>query len=152
MALSLLYFPGLMTPNEHKMLEEVNTPHGRWWVPFNWCFNLIKDLRIQGMIADDYLMKTLMEEIMSYRSNLGMLYNYDWISIPLVYTQVTTLAVYTFFIGCILGRQFLDPAKGYLGHEVDIYVPVFTVLQFFFYMGWMKVNGRICLDIILTTI
>ena len=67
------------------------------------------------------------------------LLDYDWISIPLVYTQVVTLAVYTFFLSSLMGRQFLDPSKGLEGHDVDMYVPIFTFLQFFFYMGWLKV-------------
>lgn len=54
--------------------------------------------------------------------------------------QVTTLAVYTYFLGSIFGQQFLDPSQGYAGHDVDLYVPVFTILQFFFYMGWLKVR------------
>jgi len=54
--------------------------------------------------------------------------------------QVATLAVYTFFIGCLFGRQFLDPAQSYEGYSVDLFVPFFTVLQFFFYMGWLKVS------------
>ncbi len=58
---------------------------------------------------------------------------------PCSSSQVTSLAVYTFFLGCVFGRQFLDPKQGYEGHDVDLYVPVFTLLQFFFYMGWLKV-------------
>ena len=50
-----------------------------------------------------------------------------------------TLAVYTYFLTTLMGRQFLDPSKNYDGHEVDFYFPVFTFLQFFFYMGWLKV-------------
>ena len=38
-----------------------------------------------------------------------------------------------------MGRQFLDPVKNYPGHTMDLVVPVFTFLQFFFYMGWLKV-------------
>ena len=57
----------------------------------------------------------------------------------MVVLQVTTLAVYTFFIGCLFGRQFLDASQGYDGHDVDLYIPFFTLLQFFFYMGWLKV-------------
>ena len=38
-----------------------------------------------------------------------------------------------------MGRQFLDPQKNYKGHEIDLVVPWFTFLQFFFYMGWLKV-------------
>ena len=65
--------------------------------------------------------------------------SYDWISVPLVYTQVVTLAVYSFFLASLMGRQFLDPGKNYPGHSMDLVVPVFTFLQFFFYMGWLKV-------------
>ena len=42
-----------------------------------------------------------------------------------------------------MGRQFLDPTKKIKGHEADLVVPVFTFLQFFFYMGWLKVGRNI---------
>ncbi len=51
-----------------------------------------------------------------------------------------TLAVYTFLLSTLMGRQFLDPSKKYEGHEADLVIPVFTFLQFFFYMGWLKVR------------
>eukprot|EP00095_Tigriopus_kingsejongensis_P010376 snap_masked-scaffold251_size238241-processed-gene-1.5 protein:Tk10376 transcript:snap_masked-scaffold251_size238241-processed-gene-1.5-mRNA-1 annotation:"best1_pig ame: full" len=54
------------------------------------------------------------------------------------YFSVVTLAVYSFLLSTLMGRQFLDPSKKHLGHEVDLVVPVFTFLQFFFYMGWLK--------------
>lgn len=50
------------------------------------------------------------------------------------------MAVYSFFLACLIGRQFLDPAQGYPGHNVDFYLPIFTLLQFFFYVGWLKVQ------------
>lgn len=53
--------------------------------------------------------------------------------------QVVTLATYSYFGFAILGRQFLDPEQGYANHKVDFYVPIFTFLQFIFYMGWLKV-------------
>ena len=42
---------------------------------------------------------------------------------------MVTLAVYTFFFATLMGRQFLDPSKGYDGHDVDVMVPLFTFLQ-----------------------
>lgn len=54
------------------------------------------------------------------------------------------MAVYSFFLACLVGRQFLDPAQGYPGHDVDLYLPVFTLLQFFFYVGWLKVMEVTC--------
>ncbi|KAA0187451.1 hypothetical protein HAZT_HAZT006174, partial [Hyalella azteca] len=53
--------------------------------------------------------------------------------------KVVTLAVYTFAICTIMGRQLLDPSRGLKGNSVDMYVPTFTILHFFFYMGWLKV-------------
>jgi len=64
----------------------------------------------------------------------------DSIKAGLKLLQVATLAVYTFFIGCLFGRQFLEPEQKYEGYSVDLIVPFFTVLQFFFYMGWLKVS------------
>ncbi len=76
---------------------------------------------------------------MGFRSNLGGLLSYDWISVPLVYMQVVTLSTWTYFLGCILGRQYLNPVKGHAGYEMDLYFPVFTFLEFIFYIGWLKV-------------
>ena len=77
-----------------------------------------------------------LHRIRNYHRKLGC---YDWINMPLVYTQVVTIATYGFFGFCLIGRQFLDPHKKYPHNEVDLIVPFFTVLQFLFYIGWIKV-------------
>uniref|UniRef100_A0A224YNY8 Bestrophin homolog n=1 Tax=Rhipicephalus zambeziensis TaxID=60191 RepID=A0A224YNY8_9ACAR len=79
-------------------------------------------------------------EMHEFRGCCGMLYSYDWISIPLVYTQVVTLAIYTYFLATVMGRQYLSSSSG---DEIDLYIPVFTILQFFFYMGWLKVAEQL---------
>lgn len=43
--------------------------------------------------------------------------------------QVTTLAVYVYFIASLMGNQYLDPSKGYPTHIIDLFVPIFTFLQ-----------------------
>lgn len=63
--------------------------------------------------------------------------------------QVVTLAVYSFFLVCLIGRQFLDPSQGYPGHDLDLYVPIFTLLQFFFYAGWLKVRNAVTCRLLL---
>lgn len=47
--------------------------------------------------------------------------------------QIVTLSIYTFFLFCLFGRQFTG------GESLDPVFPIFTVLQFIFYMGWFKV-------------
>uniref|UniRef100_A0A8C0KJ72 Bestrophin n=1 Tax=Canis lupus dingo TaxID=286419 RepID=A0A8C0KJ72_CANLU len=131
---------GFMTPAECKHLEKLSLPHNTFWVPWVWFANLSMKAWIGGRIRDPVLLQSLLDEMNILRTQCGHLFAYDWISIPLVYTQVVTVAVYSFFLACLVGRQFLNPAKAYPGHELDLVVPVFTFLQFFFYAGWLKVR------------
>ncbi|XP_063596336.1 bestrophin-3-like isoform X2 [Penaeus indicus] len=132
---------GFMTSNEKKIFDDLDakTSHPKYWMPLVWAGSIVSRARKEGRIRDDFAVKTIIDEINRFRGLCGGLLSYDWISIPLVYTQVVTLAVYTFFLGTIMGRQFLDPAQKIPNHTLDFYVPIFTLLQFFFYMGWLKV-------------
>ncbi|XP_017566151.2 bestrophin-3 [Pygocentrus nattereri] len=134
---------GFMTQEERKIFENLKSPHLKYWVPVVWFTNLASKARKEGRIKDSVDLQTILNEMNRFRSWCSTLFGYDWVGIPLVYTQVVTLAVYTFFSACIIGRQFLDPAQGYQGHDLDLYVPVFTLLQFFFYSGWLKVAEQL---------
>ncbi|XP_069480000.1 bestrophin-1 [Ambystoma mexicanum] len=134
---------GLMTLDEHSKFENLSSPHNKFWIPCVWFANLAVKARNEGRIRDNVDLHLILNELNSLRTQCGKLYGYDWISVPLVYTQVVTVAVYSFFLACLIGRQFLNPEKGYPGHELDLYVPVFTLLQFFFYAGWLKVAEQL---------
>ncbi|XP_037701646.1 bestrophin-3 [Choloepus didactylus] len=134
---------GFMTADERKLFDRLKSPHLKYWVPFIWFGNLAAKARNEGRIRDSVDLQSLMTEMNRYRSWCSLLFGYDWVGIPLVYTQVVTLAVYTFFFACLIGRQFLDPTKGYAGHDLDLYIPIFTLLQFFFYAGWLKVAEQL---------
>ncbi|XP_001369557.1 bestrophin-3 isoform X2 [Monodelphis domestica] len=134
---------GFMTAEERKLFDHLKSPHLKYWVPFIWFGNLASKARKEGRIRDSVDLQSLMTEMNRYRSWCSLLFGYDWVGIPLVYTQVVTLAVYTFFFACLIGRQFLDPTKGYAGHDLDLYIPIFTLLQFFFYAGWLKVAEQL---------
>ena len=78
-------------------------------------------------------------EILNIRNMLHSLLCYEWINVPLVYTQVVTIAVYSFFIASLLGSQSLEPEADNKERRIDLYLPVFTILKFIFYIGWLKV-------------
>ncbi|XP_059402471.1 bestrophin-2-like [Carassius carassius] len=141
--MSHLVQAGLMTAEELKQLEELPSPHNKFWVPCMWFVSLAMRARSEGRINNDVAMTAILNELNTLRSQCMRLFGYDWISLPLVYTQVVTVAVYSFFLACLIGRQFLDPAQGYPGHHLDFYLPVFTLLQFFFYVGWLKVAEQL---------
>ncbi|KAJ8373774.1 hypothetical protein SKAU_G00043540 [Synaphobranchus kaupii] len=134
---------GFMTAEERKIFENLKSPHLKYWVPVVWFTNLASKARKEGRIQDSVDLQTILNEMNHFRTWCSTLFGYDWVGIPLVYTQVVTLAVYTFFLACIIGRQFLDPQLGYPGHDLDLYVPIFTLLQFFFYSGWLKVAEQL---------
>lgn len=37
----------------------------------------------------------------------GDLFSYDWINVPLAYTQMVSIAVYSYFLLTIISRQYI---------------------------------------------
>ncbi|NXX21134.1 BEST4 protein, partial [Podargus strigoides] len=134
---------GFMTQDERKKFESLHSDFNKYWIPCVWFTNLAAQARRDGRIHDDVALRLLMDELNLYRAKCSMLFHYDWISIPLVYTQVVTIAVYSFFAFCLIGRQFLEPLEPGQDVDLDMYVPLSTLLQFFFYAGWLKVAEQI---------
>lgn len=132
---------GLLLENERKIMESMDSAFPKYpkhWMPIVWAASIIMKARKEGLIRDDFAVKTIIDELNNFRGRCGTLMYYDFINIPLVYTQVVTIAVYSFFICSILAHQWTEFKKDtYEG--LDFYVPVFITLQFFFYMGWLKV-------------
>lgn len=133
---------GLMEESESLVIQDLNKKfpnYSKHWLPLVWATSIITRARKEGRIRDDFAVKTILDEINSFRKNCGILITFDRISIPLVYTQVVTLAVYTYFLSALMGHQYVE-GEGYI---FDLYFPVFTLLQFFFYMGWLKVAEQL---------
>ena len=85
------------------------------------------------------------------REGLTGILSYDWVCVPLVYTQLVTLAVYSYFAAALLGAQWVVPESseayrdlyktslGDQGAKLDLWYPFFLTLQFAFFVGWLKV-------------
>ncbi|KAI4502830.1 hypothetical protein M0802_001874 [Mischocyttarus mexicanus] len=130
---------GLLLENELSVFQGLNAKFpkpSKHWLPIVWASSIVTRARKEGRIRDDFAVKTLIDELNKFRGMCGNLIHYDTISVPLVYTQVVTLAVYTYFLTSVMGRQWIQTSNA---STIDLYFPVFTTLQFFFYMGWLKV-------------
>ncbi|XP_014276137.1 bestrophin-4 isoform X2 [Halyomorpha halys] len=135
---------GFMTRMELEMYTAVPTTDiNTYWFPCSWFVSLLKDACSKNKINDACGLKLIMEEFNEFRSKCGLLWSYDWVSIPLVYTQVVMVATYSFFLAALVGRQYVNESKKEPQMEVDKYFPVFTVLQFLFYMGLLKVAEQL---------
>ena len=114
------------------------------------------------MIVSEFYFTILQKNLedLYYDKTCGLI-GYAWINIPLVYTQLVTMAVHIFFFVRLFGMQYLHPTKyllvdgeyvqvepdtpnavnlvGYNDTLQDFYVPFFTIMQFIFFFGWLKV-------------
>ncbi|KAK3585084.1 hypothetical protein CHS0354_004273 [Potamilus streckersoni] len=134
---------GFITHDEAVLWESVECKYHKFWVPLMWVNSLLTEARKEGRIETDFGLRMIMEPLADFRDKCSICFVYDWITIPLVYTQVTTLSVYIFFLACLVGRQYTEPGKGGPGYDYDLFIPGFTMLQFFFYMGWLKVAEQL---------
>ncbi|XP_059607651.1 bestrophin-4-like isoform X3 [Phlebotomus argentipes] len=135
---------GLLVESERVIMADLNSRfprHSKHWMPIVWAASIVTRARKEGRIRDDFAVKTVIDELNKFRGQCGMLISYDTISVPLVYTQVVTLAVYSYFIASIMASQWYEDKKVEDGNlnKIDLYFPVFSTLQFFFYMGWLKI-------------
>ncbi|KAI6176378.1 Bestrophin-like protein [Aphelenchoides bicaudatus] len=128
----------LMTEEEFDLFTTMNAPHGKWFVPLMWMINLIKREKQKGKI-DSIQFQMLLDQLFKFRDGFAMLYVYDWVKIPLVYTQVVAIATYGYFFICLLGRQPKLDIKS-MQTEITILFPIFTTFQMLFYVGWLKVG------------
>lgn len=133
---------GLLTEEEYELFNQVDIqidPHKGWFVPLNWIQSLVVKCYEQKRLTHTNELKFLLDELHKYRRKFSNLFQHQWVNIPLVYTQVATIAVYGYFGLCLIGRQY--PHRPTNAKEtVDMYVPVVTILQFLFYVGWLKVG------------
>ncbi|KAL3997739.1 Bestrophin RFP-TM chloride channel family protein [Acanthocheilonema viteae] len=140
-SLSDLVESGLLTDTELKLLNETSRDikNVRWMIPLHWVQQIVMD-ELNDNAPPQAIVNQFMQELRAYRTAFRKLFCYDWVCVPLVYTQVAALATYTYFGFCLIGRQYLDPSKKYRNHEVDLIIPIFTIVQFLFFVGWFKVG------------
>jgi len=128
----------LMTEEEYDMYTSTNAPHGKWFIPTMWILNLLKQKHREKAI-DSVQLDMLLRQVFAFRDGFAMLYVYDWVKIPLVYTQVVAIATYGYFFICLIGRQPKLDMKS-MEKEITILFPIFTTFQMLFYVGWLKVG------------
>jgi hypothetical protein len=113
------------------------TGYSKNWLPICWAASICCRARIDGRIKDDFALKTIIEELNRFRSQCGTLMNYAVVCIPLVYVQVVTIAVYTYFLTMLIAKQPVQETNKEL--TLFDHFPFLISLQFMFYMGWLKV-------------
>ena len=76
----------------------------KWFLPLVWAADICARALSEGFIRPQTV-RALIAEICHIRGKLTGVMNHDWVSVPLVYTQVVTLAVYFYFTAALIGAQ-----------------------------------------------
>jgi hypothetical protein len=119
---------GLMTKQELLMIRKIECRNTRWQAPLDWIVNKV----IFPSEAQPVVKVAFCGSVNNFRNGMRQLFTYDWICIPLVYTQTVAIVVYGYFMFALIGHQ-------YIGKTIDLYVPWLSILQFVFYVGWFNV-------------
>merc|ERR1712223_432125 len=106
-------------------------------MPLKWSVELVHKAQKDGLIASAPGYAGLLGQLSSFRSALTSVATYGHIPVPLVYTQVVTLAVYVYFAVALIGEQWIIYRKP--GDEIDLWYPIFMTVKFLFYFGWLRV-------------
>eukprot|EP00095_Tigriopus_kingsejongensis_P010375 snap_masked-scaffold251_size238241-processed-gene-1.4 protein:Tk10375 transcript:snap_masked-scaffold251_size238241-processed-gene-1.4-mRNA-1 annotation:"Bestrophin-2 " len=80
---------GILMEEEKKIMEKLDdsVKQPKYWIPIIWAGAIVTRARKENRIKDDYSLKAVIEELDKYRSKASTLLDYDWITVPLVYTQ-----------------------------------------------------------------
>ncbi|KAF8372673.1 best-8 [Pristionchus pacificus] len=130
---------GFMEEEEKELIEELDIDADKYWMPCNWACSLAWRLKESNNLTSETPLMHIVTEIKNFRSNLSTLCNFDWVPVPVAYPQVVYFAVYIYFLLGLIGRQVIIGLEAENKDTIDIVFPFMTVLQFVFYVGWVKV-------------
>jgi len=149
--LSGLIKDGLMTKEEFSMIQKIRAeelPHNSWWwLPLVWCANLLEEAREKGCIRSERMLISINQELLAYRQSCAHMIDFQMVRFPLIYSQVVTFAVWSYFLLAIIGfAQYLigdpDSEGREVSQQIDLYFPIFTVISFVVIAGWLKVAQK----------
>ena len=109
-SLEHLVYVGVMTEAELRMFRRLDekTQANKWFLPLVWAARMVGTGVTEGFIPPPAA-TALTQEINDVRERLQSLLSYDWVSVPLVYTQTVTIATYLYFAIALIGSQWVSP-------------------------------------------
>ncbi|KAM7538606.1 hypothetical protein Aperf_G00000055124 [Anoplocephala perfoliata] len=131
---------GILTQHEGDLIDTTDPVAAQPFLPLVWATAISMRAEKDGYVKNPHTLVNLIQVINQFRESLLRLFLMDKVCVPLVYTQVVTLAVYSYFLSSIIGRQFIiNTSINSEPYRKDYYVPIYTILEFIVYMGWLKV-------------
>ena len=82
-----------------------------FWMPLVWAGSIVIRARKENRVKNDQTVQALITQINEFRSKAAKLLHYDWVPVPLVYTQVSCQHFLLACALCILTSFWLPKNK-----------------------------------------
>ncbi|CAJ0593764.1 unnamed protein product [Cylicocyclus nassatus] len=128
--------PALMTEVEKTKLENEDIKRA-YWLPIEWAIQHLRKCYYRGQL-EEYHFSTLCGTVLRYREMMHSILSFDWINVPLVYTQVVHICICAYFsIKCFSNQPIYE--EGEKTWINDFVIPLYAIFEFVFFVGWLKV-------------
>jgi len=122
------------TKREVKLIECHGDLGRVWWIPLSWCMTMIKSSKENKTVPSEQ--KILIDQIAKFQARLENVDTFDYVILPPLYRQTVRFAVWIYFILSLIGSQAQKD-------EPYIFLPIFLILRFIFFVGWLEVAEAI---------
>lgn len=129
--------PSLLTEAEKSRIEAEDIKRV-YWMPIEWATQLLKKCYRRGQI-DEHHYGVICQTISKYREMMHNILSYDWVNVPLVYTQVVHICTLAYFgISCV-ANQTTSTEDAEMLWINEFVIPFFAIYEFILFVGWLKV-------------
>ncbi|CAG0887088.1 unnamed protein product [Darwinula stevensoni] len=131
---------GLMEEGERRLVEVIagDSLRSMFWIPHVWATNIAHQARVENRIQSDLGLRGIVDALTAVRRTCSICQHVEFIEVPIVYSQVVTIATYSYYCALVFGSQSIDDDNS----EKDVintYAPITSVFLLVLYIGWLKV-------------
>jgi len=129
-----IFRTGLATREELQLLEAEADLGRVWHVPISWAMIMIRRAKEVGVEVAEK--KEMINTLSKFQLGLERVDSYHHGQLPPLYRQVVKSALYSYFAVALFSEQEVTNIP-------HIWVPIFLILKFIFFFGWLEVAKAI---------
>ncbi|CAG0895053.1 unnamed protein product [Darwinula stevensoni] len=136
----VLQQPRMMEESERHIIEVTakDSLRSMYWIPFTWATSIAHQAREENRIEGDGGLRDVVDSLTALRRTCSLCQHVEYIEVPFVYSQVVTVATYSFYGALAMSSQSVEGDNSQ-EDEINSYVPITSVFLLVLYVGWLKV-------------
>lgn len=121
-------------------IEEKQSKEFSYLIPIKWANQVLRSGKARGIFTDTDEIKGALEELNRFCGECRLLTLHTTISIPVIYTHVVKVAVYTFLVASAMGRQWFRNDSAESGDINKETTKILDLIMIFPYLTLLQVK------------